>query len=1274
MSIKSNLYSEKVFAENPLALWSLDDTCDYVSLISEANRDISSWAKTSGTVSEVNDLTSPFPESVVNRILLPVQDSEETSTVTFTSPDILNFTEINSLLKTFSFGLYIKPNSVLFKKISIGYEFYDEIDGATFRELKDFNYSDFSSWTHISATFDLPQQNVEMRLIVSFTIWGGNYKTEGITPNIQDYEFFVNGISLGQWSENYQATSLGIDLEDLPSFIDLGPGPGNLSLEGIKCIPAESYGTPFNKGYYLSMQKSLRAQNTSIPMVYGASNVTKLYPNYTTVEQGTVYDASQYSTTLWTDYGNGGFLNYNNTSFVASDSPEGPEEIPSTYITKEFPSLIIPGLGFLNESGKYKDYTVEMWLRFSADNQLPKRIFGPINSEDGLYVQSGFITLVISDNIKSFYIGESYRPMLVHISIADELATVLINGEQVISMALDYDQLFFPDKYSYNNKDQDWLGFYSYEDVSPVEVDSISFYPYRVAIPVAKRRFVYGQGVDLPESLSTAYDGVVASIDYSNAGYTNNYNYPDMASWSDAVYSNLDASGKFLKAPDYSLPTFYIGASESDFSDFQNDLKVINNEAEGFYHLGFGKYVDNSYMYFDNVAMLREDLISVTGVFKQVTNKASQILFKFKNKNTSEMIIVKKDSSMIKYLYVDFDGEITELDSFEFLSLSDKFSVGINIPIMKERFGDKISNFFNSINSISLSILGDATDKTLQFVGNVYSVGFRSAKNSIGIEEYFNENGFLEGLNVSDIQAQTASYELIAIKKYNKVFMDIAVMGYWEDYMPLSYFAKTIERNNGSEFYDLDFLQFNIDVPEPTQLLEKETVPGVDFKYKDLVDKFRGVTHKYLDNPLITGWDNYQDLAQNAEKYFEYDTRNFNVRSFVTFQYLYKKNVLVDTDFTIQQPPLEGRLIDINNFENWEVTKFEIVNGTLIYPNPNLVDFNELALCYSMEFNIRGILSNPVQVRQLQLASKALNENSFNPIGTKTGIELFPYTRSGILYDYKAKNPYSISKDIVPYLYLTRDSGITIRGDFDPTQSRGVEMVINSGKSDNYSVSAMQVWLRYDNKLFSPFPTKIFEIAYNGFVGAYSKKQDVIEFYMISDSIYGDRARIYALSKNTGKPVNGLSFYWNGILTREPRLVSKEWGILGVSFAQSLDFDSSIGAIRICGPVVFNHISYYKNNSTAELDRINTRPWADVESFERSNSLDWQYWTVPSVWEEVLVLGKSELYRVKPDAIFEAYTGTNKIVVDDGESLSILADTLKIYSKATWRLSTHEPS
>jgi hypothetical protein len=56
----------------------------------------------------------------------------------------------------------------------------------------------------------------------------------------------------------------------------------------------------------------------------------------------------------------------------------------------------------------------------------------------------------------------------------------------------------------------------------------------------------------------------------------------------------------------------------------------------------------------------------------------------------------------------------------------------------------------------------------------------------------------------------------------------------------------------------------------------------------------------------------------------------------------------------------------------------------------------------------------------------------FNPVGTRFGVNMFPYTRSGLYYDYKAKNPFSIYKGSTPYLYLNRTSGIEIRGDFDP--------------------------------------------------------------------------------------------------------------------------------------------------------------------------------------------------------------------------------------------------
>ena len=48
----SNLYAEKIFANHPLAIWPLDDSADYISLITEAERDIESvtWTKESGTV------------------------------------------------------------------------------------------------------------------------------------------------------------------------------------------------------------------------------------------------------------------------------------------------------------------------------------------------------------------------------------------------------------------------------------------------------------------------------------------------------------------------------------------------------------------------------------------------------------------------------------------------------------------------------------------------------------------------------------------------------------------------------------------------------------------------------------------------------------------------------------------------------------------------------------------------------------------------------------------------------------------------------------------------------------------------------------------------------------------------------------------------------------------------------------------------------------------------------------------------------------------------
>ena len=73
MTTASNLYAEKIFAEHPLAIWPLDDSADYISLISEAQRDISNatnWTLTGGTVIAGStpvfngeNQVQPFPDS-----------------------------------------------------------------------------------------------------------------------------------------------------------------------------------------------------------------------------------------------------------------------------------------------------------------------------------------------------------------------------------------------------------------------------------------------------------------------------------------------------------------------------------------------------------------------------------------------------------------------------------------------------------------------------------------------------------------------------------------------------------------------------------------------------------------------------------------------------------------------------------------------------------------------------------------------------------------------------------------------------------------------------------------------------------------------------------------------------------------------------------------------------------------------------------------------------------------------------------------------------------
>ena len=1211
MSNPSNLYAEKIYSEHPLVLWALDDKADYISLITEAQRDVENeWDVSGGTASEGTTTDEPFTDSITVELQGNVPTGS-TNDIVCISPDLVNFEDLNAELGTFSVGTYFYSNSAYLESVSIGFEYTDTTTSLIVQKLETFTTTLFQNWGFISGTFEIPDEFTNLRAVIKIVTVDGGLTTES-------YQFYLNGITVGQWSEEFNTTSLGVTPQAFPSTIALTTTD--------QVVPASAYGLSANQGYYLVNNNALLAKNTSIPLVYGASGVTRLIPN-----------------------------------------------------TAGKPSLIIPGKGFLNEVGRYKEYTVEFWARINSSASTPRRIFGPIAGSDGLYVEDGFLTLVLSDNFSSHFVGEWVRPMLIQIRLIRNSATVLLNGEEVISMAIDTESLVLPEE-TLNGDSQDWLGFYAYSDVSPIEIDCVAIYSYQVPLTVAKRRWVYGQGVLSPEGINSAYGGTSAFIDYPFADYTSNYNYPDFAQWQQGSFDNLTTTSTSLTTPEYSLPEIFLDSKT--ITEFYDDNQEIQEVASGLtvpnkfitFRPNAGWNSEQCYINFPRFNILNDQVKAVYGVFstedigpESGPTVQPQTLIKIYNTLTGDYFIIKQEEDIIKYV-LNYNGADEELYTTASLESNQLFSVGINLDSLINSFGENVSAFFGNQNGLKTYVGGDE-DPLNTFTGKIYSFGLSTGFNASSISGYFLSSGIaifddlsisgvLEEENAIDLINHTASYTLLPTESYGKFFLDIGVSGYWQDYLPLSYFAQYVTNDVGNQFYDLDFLQFNIGYPAPDKLSETEIVLE-SWTYGDLKEDYKNpVQHTYsqLDNILHTGWANYQDMLEKSAKFYEYDTSDASIRSYVTFQYVSDGANATQDSFTLIETPKSDKIIDIDQHASWASTKFEVVDNTIIYPTKT-IDFNELAVVFHLEFKLRNILTKPIKLNRLEFASQALSSNSFNAIGTRFGVNIFPYKRSGIYYDYKSKNPFSIYKGSTPYLYLNRKTGIQVRGEFDQQINRGIAVPINQELAANYRVSASQIWMRYDDEQFPLVPTELFEIDYKG---------DTIKFYMVADSEKGTRARIYAKSQTTGLAFNGIAYYWNGALVREPVVTVKEWGVLGIAFGTALNFDAYLGGINLTGPMLFNNIAYYQANNLQQVQSTITRPWLKVKT-DGATNYQWQYWLNNFTWEGVLVVEASDLYGVNPSDVYKSYLGTNKIIIDDAEGMIFDAEKLRLYSDTDWQ-------
>lgn len=1177
MSNPSNLYAEKIFSEHPIAFWSLDDTADYVSLISETNRNLTNWDITNGSTSvDTSRDDEPFSQSVTSKII-GIPNGTESITECI-SPDLVSLADLDTSLNTFSIGAFVYSKTPYVSGFDIGYEYYDIEAEEIVQDLKFFSAEIHNSWIFISETFQPPVQDTQMRLVIRARYFSGD--------DLGNYQFLVNGLTFGQWAEEFNSTSLGV----IPEVVD-----------GVYGVRAKAYGLQELDGYYNIKVNSLAAKNSGIPMVYGTPNSTILQPN-------------------------GGS-----------------------------PSLLFPGIGFLNESGKYKEYTYEFWLRVNSDSNLERRIFGNLYGTDGIYVKGPFLFLKIGSQIIRHFVGQWARPMLIQIRYSSSSASLVINGEQVGEVILTPSELSFPQKESESGADYDWVGFWAYDDVQPIEVECVAVYSYKVPVQVAKRRFIYGQGVEFPENINNAYSGSSIFIDYPFAKYAKNYTYPNIGRWSQGTYDNLVIDGNALSFPNYKKP--HVQFTNKNRSEWLSDLAQAQTGDPFISFYPNSSWLNTSgHLHISNFSLSSEPLKAFYVTCQDLESPSSrQSVISIVDEITQNSFEISLDADSINYTLSISGEEISVLSKPRYFS-GNKFTLGIDIQKFSNYYGSQVAQFFGKISEMSIYV-GGKKDLSETYKGRIYHIGFCTSKNLAKIPSIFYFDGtvftdeFIDGNNLEfAIDAGTnlstsAAFQFVydggTLGEFAELITDSHVASYmvsventiygfnlvvgadssWEDYIPLSYFAKNVVDARGDSRLDLDFIQFNIDYPAPSIFIQNPEVESEDLRYS---------------------------------------TSNSIVRTYITFQLLADgANRSLSTYSNLELAPKDGIIIP---GDNWLNTKYEVVNNMIIYP-PQSISFEDLAIVTYIEAVSTDVEETPIKIKSLEYASMSLSDTAPTPIGTRFGNDIYPYRKDGFYFSYKSRNPFSIYKGSTPYLYLTRDSGITLRGAYDPAINRGISIPVNRELSNNYKVIALQMSIRFDQDMFPESPMQIFEL---------QSKTSYIKVYLQSNHPSGKRARIYAIN-NRGELENGIAFYINGKIVREPNLTVKEWAMLGIRFANTQDFSNYAGALRMTAPITVNNISYYKSTNLQEVQNRVTRPWFKVKQ-AGSLMLDWNYWlAIPYLWQNVLVISETSYYGVDPSDIYKIYTGTNKIIVDDGIETDIGDYAYKFYNNVLWQSQVSKP-
>jgi hypothetical protein len=427
---------------------------------------------------------------------------------------------------------------------------------------------------------------------------------------------------------------------------------------------------------------------------------------------------------------------------------------------------------------------------------------------------------------------------------------------------------------------------------------------------------------------------------------------------------------------------------------------------------------------------------------------------------------------------------------------------------------------------------------------------------------------------------------------------------------------------DGQKVYDLDLVQFNIDIP--ATVYSKENDDSIDYHL------------------------------------------NMQTKSYITLQEKSDVGSIPYSDYVNIEVVGADRIVEFDslNASSIYTTKFDIVDSTTLITPKTLGDFNDYYVTVHIEVNSQGIKTQNIKIKNMSLSSLSFNDYQLKKIGSPTGKSINPIAKNGSSYVYNDNIPLTIDNESGTYFYLTGNSGISILPAQNTELTKGVSFPINEDLKTSYDLVGIQMYLMF-NENDSFIEEKVVGKFYNN-----AKEYDIV----LTPETDGQRANIRIFDTYNELELEDLRFFQNGKEVSSIRVRPLEWNAILISLqSHKMPHNGISGNLEIYSGVRVNNVGFFTEINEVNINLNISNDWQDLLEMDPSNWANASVFFASSsvssaTWGEVLNSQNIPVVVLSVDGseLFETYSGLSYAVGDDSSLLNVNFDSIQVLNDASW--------